>query len=131
MSKIKSILFSQPVKFLKGGAVLKVFSFGLNYILADYLGLNKEFAYVFVLIADFLLGFLINRYFIFKKTEKSEKDLKVFRNFIIAGLGFRGLNWVIYICILKYFELYILVAQLIATLIVLVLKYSVYKKIFK
>ncbi len=131
MSKIKSILFSQPARFIKGGAALKVVSFGLNYILADYLSLNKELTYIFVLIADFLLGFAINRYFIFKKTEDSQKDSQVFKKFVIAGLSFRGLNWLIYIGILKFFELYILIAQLIATIIVLVLKYSVYKKIFK
>ena len=131
MSKFKSILLSQPVKFLKGGVALKVVSFGLNYILADYLGLNKELTYIFVLIADFLLGFAINRYFIFKKTEDSQTNSQVFKKFVIAGLGFRGLNWLIYIGMLKFFELYILIAQLIATIIVLLLKYSVYKKIFK
>lgn len=129
-AKLKKIIFSEPIKFLKGGVLLKVFSFGLNYILADFLNLNIEITYFFVLVCDFLLGFLINRYFVFtKKQEDSNK--KVFGKFIIAGVSFRVLNWLIYVLIIDLYEIYILYAQLFATVFVLFLKFSVYKKIFK
>ena len=128
-SKIKRLLAWEPIKFLNGGVLLKIFSFTLNYILADLLSLNKEMMYIFVLLCDFLVGFLVNRFFVFNnQSTKSHKE--TFSKFLIAGLGFRAINWLIYVYILKSFELYILMAQAIATTIVLFMKYFVYKKIF-
>lgn len=126
---INKILISQPVKFLNGGVILKIFSFSLNYLLADVFAYHKEISYAFVLLFDLLLGFIINRYFVFSQTQE-RKNSEAFSMFIIAGLGFRLLNWAIYAIILHFYELYILIAQTIATAIVLILKYFVYKRIF-
>ena len=126
---LNKILKSQPVKFLNGGVLLKVFSFSLNFILADWLEFNKELTYAFVLICDLLLGFVINRYLVFNQT-KERKNTEAFSMFFVAGLIFRLINWSLYVFILKKFELYILIAQAISTLIVLMMKYFVYKRIF-
>ncbi len=126
---MRKILSSEPMKFLNGGVILKIFSFGLNFILADLLALDLEFTYIFVLFCDLILGFVINRYFVFNKT-KTRKNSQTLTMFFIAGLSFRAMNYFIYIAILNYFKLYLLIAQLIATLIVLVLKFFVYRKIF-
>ncbi len=128
--KLKKILFSKPVKFLKGGVLLKCFSFLLNYILADLFNLPVNATYSFVLICDFFVGFLINRHFVFSDT-KENKSSHVFFKFVIAGVGFRVLNWIAYVQIIDKTDMYILYAQLIATIIILVLKFSAYKKIFK
>lgn len=126
---MRKILSSEPIKFFNGGVILKIFSFGLNFILADLLALDLELTYIFVLFCDLILGFFINRYFVFNKT-KTRKNSQTLTMFFIAGLGFRAMNYFIYIAILNYFKLYLLIAQLIATLIVLVLKFFVYRKIF-
>lgn len=127
---MKKILASKPVKFLNGGVILKVFSFSLNYLLADLMQLHVEMTYAFVLICDFLLGFVINRYFVFNDS-KNRSNKQTFALFAVAGLGFRFINWVLYSLIVNYLGIYILTAQLIATLIVLCMKYFVYKVIFK
>lgn len=128
--KLNTILKSGPIKFLQGGIALKIVSFGLNYVMADVLGLHKEATYFFILVIDLLFGYLINRYFVFSETQK-ESNQKVFKQFLIAGLSFRALNWGIYVLIIQKLDFYILTAQFIATAIVLVLKYFIYKKIFK
>jgi putative flippase GtrA len=128
--KLKRILFSKPVKFLKGGVLLKCFSFLLNYILVDLLNFPVNTTYIFVLVSDFFVGFLINRYFVFNDTKKKDSS-HVFMKFLIAGIGFRALNWLLYVAIIDKTGMYILYSQFIATVLVLVLKFSVYKKIFK
>ena len=127
--KLKAVLLSQPVKFLKGGVVLKIFSFALNYILVDFVDIKHGFAYFIVLAFDLLLGYIINKYFVFSGSDKGHRD--TFTKFMIAGVGFRGLNWLIYAILVRSFEKYYLAVQLFATVVVLVLKYFVYKKIFK
>jgi putative flippase GtrA len=129
-NKLKTFISSKPIKFLKGGVLLKAFSFLLNYILADLLAISISIAYTIVLVGDFFVGFLINRHFVFSDT-KENKSSQVFFKFIIAGLGFRLLNWLLYVQIINKTGMYILYSQLIATMIVLVLKFSIYKKIFK
>lgn len=127
---VKKLLKLEPVKFLNGGVAMKVVAFGLNYLLADYLGYNPEKIYILVLLVDFIMGYFINRFYVFE-ADKNKSHKQTFTLFVIAGLSFRGLNWLIYVSILKSLEMYILIAQLIATLIVLALKFFVYKKIFK
>jgi putative flippase GtrA len=124
------LLKSKPIKFLKGGVLLKIISFSLNYLLADLLNFNIEFSYFVVLFCDLILGFFINKNLVFDSTTQS-REKKVFLKFIIAGVSFRFINWLIYVLILKSLEIYILLAQLIATLIVLLFKYKMYKKIFE
>lgn len=126
---VKDLINLQPIKFLNGGVVMKAVAFALNYLLADYFQLDPSRVYIFVLLVDFLFGYFINRFYVFEVT-KDQSHKKTFFNFVIAGLSFRGLNWLIYVGILKFIDVYILIAQLIATVFVLVLKYFVYKKVF-
>lgn len=128
-SRLKKFIFSEPIKFLKGGVGMKAVSFLLNYLLADLLQLNVELTYVFVLVVDLIMGYFVNRYFVFKTEDKGHKE--VIKNFLIAGVTFRALNWGIYVLILRQIEMYILIAQFIATAVVLVLKFFVYKRIFR
>lgn len=127
--KLKAVLLSQPVKFLKGGVVLKVFSFALNFLLVDIYKVELGLAYFTVLVFDLVLGYLINKYFVFSQSTKGHNE--TFKKFILAGIGFRGLNWLIYAILVKFYEKYYLAVQLLATVSVLVMKYFVYKKIFK
>lgn len=127
--KLKAVLLSQPVKFLKGGVVLKVFSFALNFLLVDIYKVELGLAYFTVLVFDLVLGYLINKYFVFLQSTKGHNE--TFKKFILAGIGFRGLNWLIYAILVKFYEKYYLAVQLLATVSVLVMKYFVYKKIFK
>lgn len=127
---MQKLLKLEPVKFLNGGIVMKIVAFGLNYFLADYLAYDPSLVYVLVLVVDFFIGYFINRFYVFKSdTDKSHKQ--IFTQFMIAGLGFRALNWLIYVGIIKNIDVYILVAQAIATMIVVAMKFFVYKKIFK
>ena len=131
ISKEKLVSFSKsgPLKFLLGGVVLKGFSFGANFILVDFLNIQYDFSYFLALVLDLLVGYLINRYFVFSESNQGFKG-KVLFKFFTAGILFRGLNWCLYVFLLKQIELYYLLVQAIATGIVLVFKYVVYKRIF-
>lgn len=126
---VKKIFQLQSVKFLNGGIAMKAVAFGLNYLLADLLGYDPAITYVAVLLVDFLLGYFVNRIYVFE-TDENKSHKKTFALFLTAGLTFRGINWLLYYGMITYLGLYILTAQLIATLAVLVVKYFVYKKIF-
>jgi len=106
---------------------MKSISFLLNYILADIFQFNPVNSYVSILLIDFILGYFINRYFVFE-TDPNKKHSKIILQFVVAGGTFRVLNWLIYIALIDH--MYILTAQLIATVSVLILKYFVYKIIF-
>ena len=126
---LKSLLRSKPAKFLKGGIALKVFSFGLNYILVSLVSIQINIAYFVVLLADFLVGYFINRFFVFSETSDSHK--KTFSKFLVAGLSFRALNYFLYSWLITKGENMYLAMQFITTIIILVMKLYVYKKIFK
>ena len=127
---VKKLLKLEPVKFLNGGVAMKAVAFGINYLLADFFGYDPSLVYILVLIIDFFMGYFINRFYVFKSdSEKSHKQ--VFSKFVIAGVGFRVLNWLIYVGLIKKLEIYILIAQAFATVVVLAMKFFVYKKIFK
>lgn len=108
---------------------MKAVSFGVNYLFADFFELNVGFVYAAAMLVDFAMGYFINRFYVFN-TDSAKSHKQVMSKFIAAGLSFRALNWLIYMGILKQFEVYILLAQLVATIIVLVMKYFVYRLIF-
>lgn len=108
---------------------MKAVSFALNYIFADLLALNIGFVYAATLLIDFAMGYFINRYYVFETGDKKSHS-QVLTRFVIAGLTFRGINWGIYMLLVKHLGLYILIAQAIATGLVLIMKYFVYRIIF-
>ncbi len=110
---------------------MQIVAFSLNFLLSGLLGLPHRIIYALVMINDFILGYIINRYFVFKKNNPTKSGRRLFIQFVIAGASFRVINWGLYVGIIEKTGAYILLAQLVATGIVLVFKYLIYNKIFR
>ena len=121
----KKALENKIMRFLLGGIGMKAISFGLNYVLVVLLTLPPSPSYIFILCLDFILGYIVNRHFVFQ-ANKSLSYKKTLIQFLITGASFRLMNWLIYMAFLTYMDMYLLLAQLIATAIVLVFKYFIY-----
>lgn len=119
----------QIIRYLNGGVLMKAIAFFINFILNEYFKLNKYIAYIFVLIIDFIIGYFINRKYVFRSQSNDLK--KQFTLFIIAGGLYRLLDWSIYTLLNYYTEIHYIIAQIISTGIVLIFKYLSYKRIFK
>ena len=114
--------------FVKYGLMLKVFSIFTNFIFYQYFDLDVKNAYTYVLILDFFLAFILNYYFVFKVDNSNL--LQVIIKFIAAGVGFRFIDMYIYLAVYQLIG-NIYASQIISTVIIFVLKYTLYDKIFK
>lgn len=113
-----------------GGVFMKSLSFVFNFIFADFLKFDPSTVYGLVLVFDFLLGYFVNRYYVFNQS-RTKSGQRVLIQFILAGVAFRGLDWAIYVNLLSHFKVYILLAQLISTGVVLGSKFFIYRVIFR
>lgn len=117
-------------KFLYSGAVMRGISIVLNYFFAEFLALNIRLVYFFVLTLDFFIGYLFNRFFVFNQSfERSHKSTLV--AFLIGGISFRALDWIIYVLLVEKAGFYLVAAQVTSILCIMGLKFLVYRKIFR
>lgn len=117
-------------KFIYSGVFMRGLAFALNYIFADHLDYHHRIVYFLIMILDFFIGYAISRFYVFNQTfEKSHK--KVMQQFLIAGISFRVADWLFYVLLVEKMELYILFAQALSMITIMVTKYLIHKKIFR
>jgi hypothetical protein len=83
-----------------GGVFMKALSFPLNYLFAGVFKFNPSVVYGLVLVFDLLLGYFVNRHFVFKQTQTKQGKTAIVQ-FLLAGIGFRVLDWIIYLGLLS------------------------------
>ena len=127
----KTWLNHKITRFLMGGVTLSGISFINNYIFVHLLHWPVRPAYLLTLIIDFSIGFLINRFFVFKKSEYQKTNKNMFTEFVVWGLSFRALNWLIYILIVENLGWHTTIAQGSTIAFLLIFKFFVFNRIFK
>lgn len=115
-------------RFLYTGVFMRGLAIIINFIFADYLSYNHRVVYLFILINDFFIGYTLNRYFVYK-AKNSHKEVML--KFLLTGLVFRALDWVLYIVLVEKFELYLIFSQLISIITIMGMKYFTFKWVFK
>ena len=116
------------INFVKYGAGLKVFSLFSNFIFYSILEIEISKAYFLVLTLDFIIAFLLNYFFVFKVKKASLAPL--ITKFLLAGLLFRIIDMKLYLATVKVIG-HVYVSQIMVTVIIFVLKFLLYDKIFK
>lgn len=129
MTLYRKFISSLFGRFLFTGLIIRAIDFALNFLLAEVFELAIRPVYFLVMVVDFSLGYLNSRYVVFKTKNKSHKD--TLTKFLIAGIGFRLLDWLIYVYIVERFNLYISIAQLVSMVFIVIIKFIVLKRIFK
>lgn len=126
----KLVLNPTFLKFIYSGVFMRALAIILNYTFAVYLELNIRIVYFVVLIIDFTIGFLLNRFLVFTQSF-NRSNRSTFFAFIIAGIIFRTIDWGIYVFLVEKLLLHITLAQICSILLIMLLKFTVYNKIFK
>lgn len=127
---IKKFLNQDIVRFLMGGVFMKALSFPLNYLFAGMFKFNPSVVYGLVLVFDLLLGYFVNRHYVFSQTQ-TKRGKTAMAQFLFAGIGFRLLDWGVYLGLLENFKLHLVAAQCISTGLILSIKFIIYRVIFK
>jgi putative flippase GtrA len=109
---------------------MKSLSFLLNYTFAGIFKFETSTVYGLVLGFDLLLGYFVNRHFVFKQTQTKQGKTAMLQ-FLLAGIGFRLLDWGLYLGLLEHFKLHLLMAQIVSTGLILTIKFVIYRIIFK
>ncbi len=113
--------------FLKFGG-LSGFSFivniGVTFFCHEYIGLHEELSYAIALVTVLVTNFLGLRYAVFK-AQKS-KPGRQFLYFVLSSIGFRVVEYIIFIIIHSWLGLYYLLAIVLISIVFTVLKFFFY-----
>lgn len=125
------------IRFLLSGVFMRIATFVVNWILIEDLLMDKKESYVIVLILDFVLGFFINKYYVYRS---KFEDKLLFIKFLITGATLRILSYYIYsitLFLFKNIELMgfvitdYFIAQTASVLLIIVFKFFIYEYIFE
>jgi putative flippase GtrA len=116
------------LKFLLSGGVLAVLAFGLNAFFVEVVGLGKPLAYAFVMGFQMAAGFLLARFLVFE--DRGARHGPTLLKYLGAVLGFRFVEWLLYVAQVRVWEIPYLLAQFNCWVMV-ALKFLVYRAIFE
>lgn len=117
------------IRFLTGGLVAG----GLYYVVfipLIKLGVWYIYSSLAAFIVNYLVGFLIHKYWTFKNNNKKEA-LKQSRQYFVLKAGTVIANSLILILSIEIFKLQEIQSQLLATMLITVVNFLVTRKIFK
>ena len=101
----------------------------LNYVLVDLAGWPKSLASAFVLVVQVSMNYVMCRLFVFEKTS-NECVLVQYLKFMGGILGFRILDWGVYVLTVNYLGFYYLAVQLANVFIFSVGKFLFARRLF-
>lgn len=117
------------VRFGLFGVLINAAAFGINYLLAGCWGLYKPLAYALVLAINALVGYGINRVWVFSTTRRFMGLSLVW--YVAAFLGLRLADWAVFTFQVQYLEVYYLLAQAINLPIFFLAKFFSYRLILE
>lgn len=101
----------------------------LNYVLVDLASWPKPLAYALVLVVQVSMNYVMCRLFVFEKTS-TERVLVQYLKFMGGILGFRILDWGVFVLAVNCFGLYYLAVQLANVFIFSVGKFLFARRLF-
>jgi SAM-dependent methyltransferase/putative flippase GtrA len=116
------------VRFFVLGLVVVGWGFGLNIFLNEWLHFYRPAAYALVVASQMLLGFLLNRYGVFRGTRAP--FMGQFLKYLSALALFRFIDWILYTAQVELFAVPYLLAQGANTVFIFLSKFLLYRRIF-
>jgi putative flippase GtrA len=116
---------SRFLRFLAGGVVTFVTTLALMAVWYQLVGLPRLPAYALTHATAFVVGFVLNRRWVFQATEANPASQGV--RFAAAQLGFRGVDWCVFSAIEALVAPPVIVGILAANVLVLPCKYLFYR----
>lgn len=115
--------------FIAVGLPAFLLAMPLNYFLVNCAGWPKPLSYALVLVVQVSINFLMCRCFVFEKTSH-DHVLVQYLKFMGGILGFRALDWSVYVLAVHYLGLYYLAVQFANVFIFSVGKFLFARRLF-
>ncbi len=118
------------IKFLAVGLPAFLLAVPLNYLLVEFAGFDKRLAYALVLCFQVSLNFVMCKLFVFEN--KVRRSLAAqFAGFFGGIIGFRVLDWLLYVFLVEVVGVYYLLVQIMNVLIFSVAKFLFARILFE
>lgn len=116
------------IKFATGGTLVVLAGLIFNAFLVELLGMQIRNAYTLVVVLQVVLGYSLNKKYVFSK---SSKQKLVFAKYIITLFALRSLDWLLYVFFVDWMSYNYLATQTANSFIFFIFKFFAYKKIFE
>ncbi|MBL7906281.1 MAG: GtrA family protein [Bacteroidales bacterium] len=123
-------LVIQLLSFGLAGLPSFLIAIPLNWLLVEYMFMQKPVAYMITLFFQVTANFIMLRIFVFRERTE-ERVLKTYFRFLYGIAFFRLLDWGLYTLLVKYTEIYYLVVQIGNVVIFSLAKFFYSKKIME
>lgn len=138
MKKLFDKIKIKVLRFILSGVFMRVISFTTTYLFIKKMSLTEKDAYLFALVIDFVIGFFINKYYVYQTELKNHF---LFLKFVFVGVVLRAMNYYVYVLALiivpdiNFYGLFILKdyfsAQVISVGLVMIFKFFAYEFVFE
>jgi putative flippase GtrA len=123
-----TLIKSKVSRFLYCGAILTLYAFGLNVLLVEWFHLYKPLSYGIMILSQTALGFLLNRFHVFSKSDFNARSQ--FFHYSLAAMLFRVSDWMCFTIQVELLSFFYIYAQAFSSTMLVVAKYLVYRRIF-
>ena len=123
-------LVIQLLSFGLAGLPSFLIAIPLNWLLVEYMFMQKPVAYMITLFFQVTANFIMLRIFVIRE-RTDERVLKTYFRFLYGIAFFRLLDWGLYTLLVKYTEIYYLVVQIGNVVIFSLAKFFYSKKIME
>jgi putative flippase GtrA len=114
------------LRFLAGGVVTYATTLVVMGVWLGLVGIPELIAYALTHVTVLIVGFLINRYWIFRATEGNATAQGI--RFVLANSAFRVVDWCVYSGIALLLDPPVFLTVLSANVLVLPLKFVFYRR---
>jgi putative flippase GtrA len=115
------------VRFGALGAVTFATNVGLTVFLHEVMRLSEEFAFALSLVTVFSISFVACRYIVFENAWEGDPRNQVFL-FLVSSLGFRGIEYVMFLLLHSLLGIYYLVALTTVLIVSFFAKFLYYRR---
>lgn len=118
-------------RFGLSGAFMITWAFTLNILLNEATTLHPAVAYIFVVLSQLGIGFILNRLYVFRNNNAGNAPAKKqLLQYLTLNTGLKALDWSVYSALVAIPGLHYLVAQSISTGLISVTKFFLFDRIF-
>jgi putative flippase GtrA len=116
-------------KFAILGLFLNIYSFCINIILIEIFSLYKPISYAISIFTSMLISFMVSKNYIFDS--KIHHIGRTFFLFAMYSGGFHVIDLVLFTIQVEILSIYYIYAQCISRLLLLIIKYLTYRRLFE
>jgi putative flippase GtrA len=122
-------VLAKVLRFGVAGVAMIVWAFALNILLNEKTTLQPTVSYVFVVVSQLIIGFVLNRLWVFR-TKKPGSAKSQLTQYVFVNSGLKVADWSAYSAMVTLLGLHYLIAQLISTGFISIVKFFIFDRIF-